>query len=80
MRFERDARGDWLVNPADLAQKLGMTPEYLQQQMRLGRVTSRIEIGTQEDEGRSRVTVRAGKASWEGTFDPSGSLISERGF
>ena len=78
MRFNLDERGDWVVHPADLASKLGMTPESLQHQMRLGLVTSRIERGSDEDEGRSRVTVRTGRASWEGIFDVAGSLISER--
>jgi hypothetical protein len=77
MRFDRDVRGDWLVDPSDLACRLGITSNDLQRRMKLGLVTSRVERGTQEDEGRSRVTVRCGNAAWRGIFDKAGCVISE---
>ena len=77
MRFDRDVHGDWLVDPGELACRLGMTSADLRRRMRIGLVTSRIERGSQEDEGRLRVTVRAGTTAWQGTFDTDGELVSE---
>jgi hypothetical protein len=45
--------------------------------MKLGLVTSRVERGSHEDEGRLRVTVRCGNVSWRGIFDETGGVISE---
>ena len=77
MRFDRDEHGDWLVDPSDLARRLGLTSGDLRRRMRLGLVTSRIERGSDEDEGRLRVTVRVGRTAWQGTFNEAGRLISE---
>ena len=43
MRFDRDEHGDWLVDPSDLARRLGLTSGDLRRRMRLGLVTSRME-------------------------------------
>ena len=77
MRFDCDATGAWLVNPNDLAKCLGIATSHLLSQMRRGLVTSRVELGCHEDEGRSRVTIRTADVGWQGIFDSSGALVSE---
>ncbi|AWN39960.1 DUF6522 family protein [Methylobacterium durans] len=78
MHFERDTRGDWVVDPEQLASRLGINPGQLRHEMRLGLVTSRIEGGRDADQGCWRVTVRTRKAGWQGIFNDAGCLIRER--
>ncbi|KQQ14390.1 hypothetical protein ASF56_24355 [Methylobacterium sp. Leaf122] len=59
MHFERDTRGDWVIDPEQLASKLGINAAHLRHEMRLGLVTSRIEAGQGTDEGYWRVTINA---------------------
>lgn len=77
MRFNCDAQGSWLVNPRELAKKLGIPAALLKEEQALGLVRSRVVAGDR-DEGLSRVTVQALEVTWEGTFDRRGKLISER--
>ncbi|ABY28545.1 DUF6522 family protein [Methylorubrum extorquens] len=78
MHFERDTRGDWVIDPEQLAFKLGINAAHLRHEMRLGLVTSRIEAGQGTDEGYWRVTIRTRKAAWQGIIDDAGCLVSER--
>ncbi|MCP1557058.1 UNVERIFIED_ORG: hypothetical protein J2W75_004126 [Methylorubrum zatmanii] len=80
MRFECDRDGAWIVDPASLASKLGMTAASLQSQERRGLVGSRVEIGSGSDEGRARVTVTTEYSGWQGLFDADGALMGERFF
>ncbi|AWN44363.1 DUF6522 family protein [Methylobacterium durans] len=77
MRFERDARGEWIVDPSELAAKLGITLRLLQDEMHLGLVHTLVEAGHGGNEGRSRITVRCREAAWRGVFDAQGRLINE---
>jgi hypothetical protein len=78
MHFERDTHGDWVIDPEQLASKLGINPGHLRHEMRLGLVTSRIGAGKEADEGCWRVTIRTRKATWQGVIDEAGCLVSER--
>lgn len=77
IRFERGTDGSWLVNPHDLARHLGVSSSYLQRQMKLGLVASRVEAGSGDDEGRHRVTIQFAAIVWQAIFDECGWLISE---
>lgn len=77
MRLDIDPNGNWLVDPNELAERFGVASSDLRRQMSLGRVTSRIEVGSGEDVGRSRVTVRLRTSVWRGVFDRGGRLIDE---
>ncbi|WP_336492497.1 DUF6522 family protein [Methylobacterium nigriterrae] len=77
MHFDLDERGDWIVDLGELARKFGTSTGYLQHQIRLGLLKSFLETESDECEGRSRITVRAGKMAWQGTFDSAGFLIGE---
>ena len=45
MCIEQDQRGDSVLDTTALAEKLSIPPEYLRRRMRLGLVTSRVEVG-----------------------------------
>ncbi|MER2267978.1 DUF6522 family protein [Methylobacterium oxalidis] len=77
MRFDRDVRGEWIVDPNELAAKLGISPRLLKDEMHLGLVRTRVEAGHSRNEGRSRVTVQCRETAWRGVFDAEGRLINE---
>jgi len=77
MRFDRNARGEWLVNPDELARKLGITAQLLKTETVLGLVRTHVVMGRGADKGRSRVTVQCRDAAWQGVFDGAGYLIHE---
>ena len=77
MRIERDQRGDYVLEPAALAEKLSIPPEDFRRRMRLGLVTSRVEAGEGEHAGLRRLTVRCGDEVWRAVIDAEGRMIEE---
>ncbi|WP_132250215.1 DUF6522 family protein [Methylobacterium segetis] len=77
MRLKFDLHDKWIVDPHELAAKLGSNAKELRRLDELGLVIVRIEPGSGIDEGRARVTVRTEQAGWEGIFDKTGALIDE---
>jgi hypothetical protein len=77
MRLDIGFKDDWVVDPRDLASRLGVSAAQLERMERQGQVDARITNGTGEDAGLTRVTVRLLFAGWSGTFDQSGALVAE---
>jgi hypothetical protein len=77
MRIERDQRGDYVLEPTALAEKLSIPPEDLRRRMRLGLVTSLVEAGEGEHAGLRRLTVRCGDEVWRAVIDAAGRIIEE---
>lgn len=77
MRLDIGQEGDWMVDPRDLASRLGVNANELKRLNRLGRVDAQLVTGTGEDTGLSRVIVRLSDRGWMGTFDEGGVLIHE---
>ena len=77
MKVERDAAGDFLLDPALLAEKFALDAEDLRRRLRLGLVTSKVEAGMGDDEGRQRLTVRCGNLMWRAVVDASRTVVSE---
>ena len=77
MRIERDSRGDYVLNPDELAPKLGLSADELRRHTKAGLVTSLVEAGQGEDAGLSRLTVRCGGAVWRAIVGADGSIIQE---
>lgn len=77
MKLERDADGNFFIDPAMLAQKLCLTANELQRMMRLGLVTSTVEAGVGSDEGQQRLTVRRGNFIWRAVIDAEHHIVSE---
>lgn len=55
-----------------VAPRLGLTPEALQAELRRGQISCLFETGVDEDEGRTRVTVRWHARSWTVVIEPDG--------
>jgi hypothetical protein len=77
MRIERDNRGDFVLDPDELAAKLGVSATELRRSMKVGLVTSLVETGQGEEAGLCRLTVRCGGAVWRAIVDAHGSVIRE---
>ena len=77
MKLERDAKGDFFVDPALLAERLRLTVNELQRMMRLGLVTSTVEAGAGPDEGQQRLTVRRGNFVWRAVLDTEQRIVGE---
>ncbi|MGU3286107.1 DUF6522 family protein [Methylobacterium mesophilicum] len=77
MRLDLGHKGDWIVDPRELASRLGVTMAVLKQQERLGQVEARIKPGSGAEADQTRVTVRLLDKGWRGIFDRSGALIAE---
>lgn len=80
MQFETDSKGDFIVDPSLLADRLGLGAEELRRRMRLGQVTSTVEKGAGQDEGRRRLTVRCGNSIWRAIVDAERIVLSEEAF
>lgn len=70
----RDDDGQFIL-PADmLAVRFGWPVETLQDYMRRGMVTSRVERGEGEDDGRWRLSVRCGNRRWQAVVEANGTV------
>ena len=77
MRIERDQRGDYVLEPIALAEKLSIPPEELRRCLRLGLVTSLVETGEGEHAGLRRLTVHCGAEVWRAVVDADDQIIEE---
>ena len=72
-----DEQGDFLLDPVLLGAKLALDERELRRLMRLGQITSQVEIGIGDDEGLRRLTVRNGRSVWRAVIDAGNNLVSE---
>ncbi|WP_020094738.1 DUF6522 family protein [Methylobacterium sp. 285MFTsu5.1] len=77
MRHTLGQQGDWVVDPCELAPRLGVDADYLKRMERQGHVDARIKIDDDSGTGQTRVTVRLLNRGWRGTFHGGGALICE---
>ena len=80
MKLERDADGDYVLDPALLTQRLSVPEDELRHLMRLGQVTSVVEAGEGDDAGRQRLSVRCGDMVWRAVLDGENAVLSEETF
>ena len=64
--------GAIVIAAETVAPRLGLEPEALQAEMQRGLVCCLVETGVDEDEGRTRVTVRYHARSWTLVIEPDG--------
>ena len=69
--------GDWLVDPSELAPRLGVSTPDLKRTNRQGRLDARVVSSEGDGVCLTRVTVRLHDRGWRGIFDASGALVSE---
>ena len=77
MKLELDHKGDWVVDPRELAARLDVRVADLKRMKRRGQVDAKLASGDGEDLGLSRVTVRLPDRGWSGIFDQAGALVHE---
>jgi len=77
MRIERDERGDYVLDATILGQKFSIPAHDLRRCMRLGLVTSRVEVGEGDDAGLRRLTLRCGAEIWQAILDDEDRIITE---
>ena len=65
--------GAIVIAAETVAPRLGLRPEALQAEMQRGQVSCLVEAGVDEDEGRTRVTVRHRARSWTLVIEPDGN-------
>lgn len=70
-----DASGDFTLDAAIVAQGFGWSLDELRTHMRRGHVTSRVERGEGEDEGRWRLSLRCGNRLWRAVVTQDGVMI-----
>jgi len=64
--------GAVVIAAETVAPRLGLEPRELQAEMQRGQVYCLVETGVDEDEGRTRVTVRYHARSWTWIIEPDG--------
>jgi len=74
----RDLRGDLEFDASDLALRFNLPTDVWLRQIAAGLVRSRVEIGQDEDQGRRRVSLRAGNRLWRAILDAEGRIESEQ--
>ena len=80
MKLEQDDKGDVVVAPAMLAQRLSIPEAALRHLMQDGQVTSVVEVGEGEDAGRRRLSVRCGDTVWRAVVDAGLTVLEEETF
>ena len=64
--------GPAVIVAETVAPRLGLKPEVLQAEVQRGQVSCLVETGVDEDEGRTRVTVRYRARPWTLVIEPDG--------
>ncbi len=77
MQIERDGNGDFILDPAEIAQRFGLAPKDFRRQQQQGLVKSTVEVGEGEDAGTSRLSLRIGNRIWRAVLDEKGQVLRE---
>ncbi|WFU91731.1 DUF6522 family protein (plasmid) [Rhizobium sp. CC1099] len=77
MQITRDDNGDFILNPAELSSRFGLSGAEFRRKLQMGLVASTVEIGEGEDLGLQRLSLRIGNRIWRAILDNSDTVISE---
>ncbi|WP_010684134.1 hypothetical protein [Methylobacterium mesophilicum] len=77
MRLDLDLPSVWIVDPENVAQRIGVSATTLKRSVIEGNARVLIVPGSWVDAGSARVTVHHYDGGWQGTFDQSGQLVTE---
>lgn len=77
MQIERDPNGDFILQPADLAERFGLTSDDFRRRMQKGLLASTVEVGEGEDAGTCRLSLRLGNRLWRAILDAQDRVTSE---
>lgn len=78
LTLARDENGEFLLPAEMLAARFSWPIETFRDMMRRGLVSSRVERGEGEDEGRWRLSVRCGNRRWQAIVEADGSVGDQR--
>ncbi len=73
-----DVAGEFQLPAELLATRFGWPTQTLRDMMRRGFVTSRVERGEGEDEGRWRLSVRCGNRRWQAVVEVDGRVSEQK--
>jgi len=74
----RDASGAFVLDAERIAARFGWSAEEWRDMQRRGLVTSRVERGEGEDQGRWRLSVHCGNRRWFAVVSDDGAVIEEK--
>lgn len=77
MQIERDGKGDFILDPAEIARRFGLAAQDFRRQQEQGLVKSTVEVGEGEDAGTSRLSLRIGNRIWRAVLDGDDRVIRE---
>ncbi|MEY9163556.1 hypothetical protein ABIE78_001675 [Sinorhizobium fredii] len=77
MIVERSRDGDLILDPAELANRFGVSADDLRQYQRKGLVTCMVERGEGEDAGTCRLSVKFGNRIWRVILNCEDRVVSE---
>ncbi len=77
MQITRDDNGDFILDPAELCSRFGLSGAEFRRKLQMGLVASTVEIGEGEDLGLQRLSLRIGNRIWRAILDNSDTVISE---
>lgn len=80
MKLESDEKGDFVLDPAMLGDRLSISETELRGRMRRGEITSVVEAGEGEDAGYRRLSVRCDDIVWRAVVDEDRNVLSEETF
>ncbi|GEO84220.1 MULTISPECIES: DUF6522 family protein [Alphaproteobacteria] len=77
MQIERDANGDFILDPVEIAQRFGLAQKDFRRHQQQGLVMSTVEMGEGEDAGTSRLSLRIGNRIWRAILDGDDRVVRE---
>ena len=77
MNIARDGRGDFVLDPTQLAARFALTPDDFRSRMQRGLVLSTVETGLGDDEGTTRLSLRLGNRLWRAVLDAEDRVTNE---
>lgn len=80
MRLDLGAKGDWIVDPSELATRFQVSAAFLERLKRQGLLQAFIKPGEATGSDETCVTVNVMNQVWRGYFDKTGTLVREELF
>lgn len=77
MRIERDAEGNFTLDPDELASRFGLASDDFRSRMQRGVIVSTVEEGRDDDAGTFRLNVRLGNRLWRAVVDADRNVKTE---
>ncbi len=77
MFVERAQNGDYIVDSSEIADRFGLSLNDFRRYMQRGSITSSVEVGTADNEGCRRLSLRFGNRIWRVVLDDENQVRHE---